>query len=95
MNGVPRFRATGSGRWHVEKRRNGWAAISPQGHVIRQPSHAAAYGYALGRIHEAKIIANANQIIIRVDGTVKPDVVKRQIERLLGMSRGFDAIGGY
>lgn len=91
MNGVPRFHTTGSGRWHVEKRRTGWVAVSPQGHAIRQPGQAEAYAYALGRVHEAQMIRRVHPTIV-IEGPIK---AAREIEKAIQAHKAMDAIGGY
>lgn len=88
---VPRFRQTGSGRWHVEKRATGWVAVSPQGHAIRQPGQGEAYAYALGRVHEAQILRQATPP--RTEGLLTKAV--GVIEKAIQADRALDAIGGY
>lgn len=92
MNGVPRFRATGSGRWRVEKRKQlGWVAVSPQGHAIRQPDQATAYAYALGRAHQTQILRQATP-------TQDARPLQRAvgaIEKAIQAHKAMDAIGGY
>lgn len=92
---VPRFRQTGSGRWRVEKRVTGWVAVSPAGHVLRKPSQAAAYFYALDRAHEAKILRNVAPVRVTVYGRIEPTAATKAINDAIRSHQAMDAIGGY
>lgn len=93
MTTVPRRGGEVAGRWRVEKRVTGWAAVSPEGHVIRQPGQAAAFAYAVGRVHQAQILRHAHEQI--VTNVPRPSVrLDARSEEILA-HRAMDAIGGY